>query len=154
MGLRNLSDERLLAETVGRLRRVTPAHRARWGRLDAHKMLCHLADACRVALGERHVAPVAMRAATRGFVRLVGFHTPLPWPRNHQTMPEVDPERQGTKPGDFDTDLRTAVELLTRVANEPGIDGHAHPMFGPLFRREWLRWAWKHTDHHLRQFGV
>ena len=154
MGLTNLSNERLLADTIGRLRHVTPAHRARWGRLNAHQMLCHLADACRVALGERDAAPGAMPAAKRHFVRLVAFHTPLPWPRNLHTMAEVDPARQGTRPGDFDADLRTAIELLTRVATDSGIDGHPHPMFGPLSRREWLRWAWMHTEHHLRQFGV
>jgi hypothetical protein len=117
-------------------------------------MLCHLADACRVALGERDAAPVAVPTATRLFVRLVAFHTPLPWPRNARTMAEVDPARQGTRPGDFDADLRTAVDLLTRVATDPGIDGRAHPMFGPLSLREWLRWGWRHTDHHLRQFGM
>ena len=29
-----------------------------------------------------------------------------------------------------------------------------HPIFGPLSHAAWLRWAWLHTDHHLRQFGA
>ena len=29
-----------------------------------------------------------------------------------------------------------------------------HPKFGPLTQSEWGRLAWKHRDHHLRQFGV
>ena len=30
----------------------------------------------------------------------------------------------------------------------------AHGIFGPMSPRDWHRWAWKHTDYHLRQFGV
>ena len=29
-----------------------------------------------------------------------------------------------------------------------------HPVLGPMTRANWMRWAWLHTDHHLRQFGV
>jgi hypothetical protein len=28
------------------------------------------------------------------------------------------------------------------------------PLFGPLTGREWGALAYKHADHHLRQFGV
>jgi hypothetical protein len=30
----------------------------------------------------------------------------------------------------------------------------AHPMFGPLTRREWMLWGYRHMDHHFRQFGI
>ena len=30
----------------------------------------------------------------------------------------------------------------------------AHPIFGPLTVRQWGVQGYKHTDHHLRQFGV
>jgi hypothetical protein len=29
-----------------------------------------------------------------------------------------------------------------------------HPILGPLSQSEWHRWAFLHTDHHLRQFGL
>jgi len=29
-----------------------------------------------------------------------------------------------------------------------------HPIFGGMSERAWLRWAYLHTDHHLRQFGT
>ena len=30
----------------------------------------------------------------------------------------------------------------------------AHGFFGTMSVADWQRWAYKHTDHHLRQFGV
>ena len=35
-----------------RLRRLQPSSRARWGKLTAQRMVCHLADSLRVGLGE------------------------------------------------------------------------------------------------------
>ncbi len=29
-----------------------------------------------------------------------------------------------------------------------------HPAFGPMSARDWYRSAYRHADHHLRQFGV
>ena len=31
---------------------------------------------------------------------------------------------------------------------------HPHPVLGRLTRRQWMRWSYLHTDHHLRQFGA
>ena len=42
--------------------------------------------------------------------------------------------------------------LIQRVGTEPAAG--VHPKFGPLTQSEWDRLAWKHRDHHLRQFGV
>ena len=30
----------------------------------------------------------------------------------------------------------------------------AHGFFGIMSLADWHRWAYKHTDHHLRQFGL
>jgi hypothetical protein len=32
-------------------------------------------------------------------------------------------------------------------------DGQEHPIFGPMSNAAFLRWAYLHMDHHLRQFG-
>jgi hypothetical protein len=29
-----------------------------------------------------------------------------------------------------------------------------HGLFGVMTLRGWQRWAYRHTDHHLRQFGL
>ena len=46
------------------------------------------------------------------------------------------------------------VALIEDVAGQPRkLRGSVHPIFGRMSERTWLRWAYLHTDHHLRQFG-
>jgi hypothetical protein len=35
-----------------------------------------------------------------------------------------------------------------------GCSRYPHPFFGPLNPQQWAILAYKHVDHHLRQFGV
>lgn len=48
--------------------------------------------------------------------------------------------------------------LLRAMERFPGgpIDGAwpDHPSLGSMSRRAWMRWGWRHADHHLCQFGV
>jgi hypothetical protein len=137
-----------------RLEALRPDSARRWGRMTAHQMACHVADNFRMALGER---PVASRSGPlqRTLVKWYVLYAPLAWPHGIPTTAEVDAERQGTRPSDFAADRGEAVALLERLAvDATGLDGRAHPVFGPLSSADWLRWAYLHTDHHLRQFGL
>jgi hypothetical protein len=40
------------------------------------------------------------------------------------------------------------------MVTDTELEGREHPFLGKLSRAEWLRWAYLHMDHHLRQFGV
>jgi hypothetical protein len=43
--------------------------------------------------------------------------------------------------------------LKNRLADPHSLET-AHGVFGLMSLADWQRWAYKHTDHHLRQFGV
>ena len=68
-------------------------------------------------------------------------------------MPEMDQRAGGTPPGEFRRDRAELVDLLRRFAAREA-DWPRHPLFGTMNRDDWSRWAWRHTDHHLRQFGA
>jgi hypothetical protein len=121
--------------------------------MSAHQMLCHLADAFRVGRGVRACRPVDT-PFSRTLVKWVALYLPLAWPAGIATRPEVDPLRDGTKPGDFAADLAALVGELEVFAASPVLEGKPHPIFGAMSARAWLRWGWLHTDHHLRQFGA
>ena len=55
--MRTLLNDNDRAEVLDRLRRVRPDSARRWGTLSAARMLCHLADSLRVALGQIPVTP-------------------------------------------------------------------------------------------------
>jgi hypothetical protein len=67
----------------------------------------------------------------------------------------VDPRAGGTKPKDFEQDRRRVVEALRALALAPDASLCAsHAVFGRMTPGDWRRWAYRHFDHHLRQFGV
>lgn len=135
---------------IARLNRLTPEAKGQWGRMSAHGMLCHVAD---VALGIRMLpgAPARPRKALRAFV---GLHTPLPWPKGIRTPARADQEKDGTRPSEFAADRARAIAAIEAQAAAKGGWPEYHPIFGKLTGWEWRRFAWRHTDHHLRQFGL
>jgi hypothetical protein len=61
----------------------------------------------------------------------------------------------GTRPTDFDSDLARVINGLRRIAMAtPGSLELGHGFFGNMSERDWQRWAYRHADHHLRQFGL
>ena len=152
---RTIADTDALADLVRRLEALTPDTPRRWGVLTAHEMLCHLGDATAMVLRDRpRVTPVPNRRYRLRWA--LGLWAPLRWPHGLRTSPHYNPHTLGTKPTAFGRDLARAVDGLERLAAaapdarlEP-----AHGFFGTMSRRDWQRWAWKHTEHHLRQFGL
>jgi hypothetical protein len=121
--------------------------------MSSHQMVCHLADALLMALGERAVSAAA-GPLQRTVVKWTALYFPAPWPAGILTRPELDQQVGGTRPTEFGSDLARVETLLEALAARPGNDWPAHPIFGPMSRTAWLRWGYVHTDHHLRQFGA
>lgn len=140
-------------ELVKRLRTVRPGSTARWGRMSAHQMICHLADAFRMATGQKVVSP-ASGPLQRSVVKWIALYLPVAWPAGIPTRPEADQMIGGTKPVEFARDVAQVEALLAEVVGQESGSWPVHPIFGPMSHRAWLRWAYLHTDHHLRQFGV
>lgn len=140
-----------LAALLGRLERLTPSRARRWGTISAHQMLCHVGFACEAALG-RVPFTVPMRRPNR-VMKWFALSAPFTWPHNLKS---------GSEPGQVAVDEATWWADVARViaahralaAAAAGECAVAHPIFGPMSSADWQRWAWLHTDHHLRQFGA
>ena len=142
------------AEILRRLRVVGPDRRARWGRMSAHQMICHLCDSFRMATGQKPVSE-ASGLFHRTILKWIVLYAPLRWPAGVPTRPEIDQEIGGTSPFDFAADVAELGVLLDRITTQSeSIDRRVHPVFGRMSKAAWLRWAYLHTDHHLRQFGA
>jgi hypothetical protein len=99
-----------------------------------------------------------------GGLQAAGKRTPLQWPglkhaciyvlpipRNVPTAPELI----ARAPGDWSEEIATLDAAVTAfVARAPHEAWPPHPLFGPMSRRAYGVLAYRHTDHHLRQFGV
>ena len=153
--MKTLARDRDRIELLQRLKNVRPDSTRRWGRMSAHQMVCHLSDSCRMALGQKAVSD-ASGLSQRTIVKWMALYAPLPWPGGRiLTRPEIEQGIGGTCPGDFAADVMELESLLDLVAaRRKRADWPVHPIFGPMSEGAWLRWAYLHTDHHLRQFGA
>jgi hypothetical protein len=149
----SILDETDLATLVARFEAIGPDAKRRWGTLTPAEMLCHLADATDWVQGR--TKPPGLAFPTRvHWTKWIALYTPIPWPRGYPTRPGFDPRREGTKPDEFERDRRRTIESLTSLARTPAAQlAPAHMTFGPMSRKDWARWAWRHADYHLRQFG-
>ena len=139
-------------EILKRLRTIHPGSPRKWGRMSAHQMICHLSDSFMAVTGRRHASP-ASGPLQRTVVKWIALYAPLKWPHGIRTRPEVDQEAGGTRPSDFAADVAQLEELVELVTTQTTcFHGHQHPIFGPMSESAWLRWAYLHMDHHLRQF--
>jgi hypothetical protein len=120
--------------------------------MSAHQMVCHLNDSLLVALGRRDVSH-AVTLPSRTIIKWIALYLPVRWPPGILTRPEIDQHGGGTRPAGFAADV-ARLESLTRAfaAAAPGSRAAMHPIFGRMSDRAWLRWAYLHADHHLRQF--
>jgi len=145
------------AEVLHRISALRPDSGARWGRMSAHQMVCHLSDGYRILTGERSAQPIAPPLPLpRVVIKWIALYAPLEWPKDITTTPELDQAIGGTKPMDFTRDVADLANLIEWVAGPVGasLDHRRHPIFGPMSAAAWRRWAYLHADHHLRQFGV
>jgi hypothetical protein len=153
--VKTLASERDRAELIRRLRKIRPDSARRWGRMSAHEMICHLSDSCCMLTGERLTPPVST-PAPRVIMKWVALYAPMRWPPGISTTPELEQGAGGTRPTDFDADLGRLVDQMNAIASDRSgrLAKQPHPVFGEMSDPAWLRWAYLHTDHHLRQFGV
>lgn len=113
-----------------------------------HAAIAHLADSLRMTLGEITEAPLP------GVLR----YQPMKW-----LAINVLPMPKGVKgpagyfthaPTQFDQDRAELLRLIAVCANRPAdATWGENPFFGRLTKAQWGRLAYKHVDHHLRQFG-
>ncbi len=150
---KTFEDHACVKEVIARIWKVKPDSARQWGKMSAHEMLCHLSDSFRGVIGEREISPAKL-PLPRPIMKWLILWAPMKWPRNVKTRPEVEQGVGGTPPAEFESDRQALLDAMQRFCSTPDSTRGPHPMMGPLDRREWMRWGYLHTDHHLRQFGV
>jgi hypothetical protein len=142
------------SEILARLQRIQPDTPRRWGRMTAPQMICHLRDSFLAVMGEIPVSP--SRSFFWRAMKWGALYSPSRWPKGVPTRPELDQAAgAGTPPAQFDADIGSLMATIERFTRTPrDFEPQPHPMFGPMTERQWMRWGYLHTDHHLRQFGA
>ncbi len=149
----NRPDAECQAELLLRLSLLEASSAAMWGRMNSAQMVAHLSQSFQMVLTGPSVR--VRWTPLRGPVgRYLILHSSLKWRPGFPTLPELDMVRNGYVPGDFAQARSELVERLHRFYASPQEKLlPKHPYFGAMRRVDWMAWGYRHTDHHLRQFG-
>jgi hypothetical protein len=136
---------------LARFEKLAPNMKPLWGRMSGPQTVAHLADWFRMAIGairvESKKTPLRFTP-----IKLLVIYV-LPFPKNVPTAPEL----QKSEPGVWTEDTRDLKDLVRRAVQKHA-DKNAkwpdHPVFAKLTGDQWGILAYRHTDHHLRQFGL
>ncbi|HEY3115025.1 MAG TPA: DinB family protein [Gemmatimonadaceae bacterium] len=146
---KSLTDARARQELLNRLERLTPEATPLWGKMTAPQMLAHLADWMLMASGDIKTA-AQNRVLRYPPLKQLAIYW-LPFPKGVPTSPEL----RGRTPLEWSiehTSVRNRVQSFENLylkARWPD-----HPVFGKMTPRAWGVFAYRHMDHHLRQFGI
>jgi len=143
----NETDRKAISD---RFRSLSLSSNRRWGSMDVTGMLQHLRRSALMCVGELSVPSANKRAFHKFPLKHVILYV-LPFPKGAPTAPALKPVDAAS----FEEERAALLELLERIGTgiREGM-GPDHPLFGPLSWREWGVVTYKHSDHHLKQFGA
>ena len=148
--VRSLHEGPVRAEVRERLERLVPDARPRWGHMSALQMLGHLNQWMEMALGTLSIPERRLLIRHPPIKQFVVYL--MPFPRGLPTAPEL---LGRTPAADISDDRATFGAALDRFgARDAAERCPPHPALGVLSRRAWGVLAYRHTDHHFRQFGI
>lgn len=136
------------------LKALRPETQALWGAMTAQQVVEHLAWTFEISTGRTQVechVPEEKRTWMKGFLY---DNRPTPHGFVNPELVEGLPGLRHPALGEAQAFLRAEVGRFLEDSLTAPEAVHVHPIFGPIGREEWSRTHFKHTHHHLLQFGL
>ena len=150
--MKTVFDQSVVHELSGRIGKLNGDAQRKWGKMNVYEMLKHCVVTEHMFLGDKQykqlfVGKLFGKIALKGVLK-----NDLPLKKNQPTHPEF--QIKGT--GDIKPLQESWITLLERYpgAEDHTFSGFIHPFFGRMSKSQIGEYAYKHVDHHLRQFGV
>lgn len=150
--MRTIRNQSNKEDIIRRLRTLRGDEPALWGRMNVNQMISHLVQTGDLPFSA--TMPDRSNFFSRTFIKPLILYI-LPMPKEVKTPPDMNQQENGRKPGEFNSDRDLLIDAVNRLAHLP-VDQECkyHPFFGKMSPKEWAIIAYKHIDHHLKQFGV
>jgi len=149
--LKNLFEITTLNEMKNRLTLLSTESKRQWGKMNAAQMLAHCSEWMALASGQTSpprnwMGYIFGRLAKRSILSDTPIRRNMPTDRNLIVSDERD----------FTSEQQRLALSMDRFATggPEQCTKHSHSFFGPMTPEEWAILAYKHLDHHFRQFGV
>jgi len=147
--MKTIFDKTTKYELIARINSVNEHTTAQWGKMDIYQMLKHCSLFEEMALGKTKykrafIGKLFGRIALR---KVLKDDAPL----EHNTP--TQPEFRITGSGDVEGQKAAWIRLIGEYDNFSN-NNFIHPFFGKMTKEQIGQMAYKHADHHLRQFNA
>jgi hypothetical protein len=148
--MKTVFDKAIRDKLIERINILNENSAAQWGKMNIYQMLKHCTLWEEMALGktkykQSFLGRLFGKMALKGFIK-----DESPLKRNVPTVPEFKIKENS---GDVTLLKNNWVALMEEYANFSN-HNFIHPFFGKMTKEQIGYLAYKHIDHHLRQFNV
>jgi hypothetical protein len=146
--MKSISEPSTRAELATRINALTDQSPAGWGKMTPFQMMKHCSLCDDMMQGRMKLRRVFIGRLIGGMLLKKVLKDETPFGKNAPTAPVL----KITGAGDIEQQKKAWISRIEQYAdyNEPRF---VHPFFGPMTKEQLGFFAYKHADHHLRQFG-
>lgn len=148
---RNLFNRKSAESIINRAKQLKEDYQPRWGKMNVVEMLLHCNSCNREILEKErsHKKTTVKQYLLRILALYIapGFKKGLSSEQHHITKGKAVNI-------DFETALADFIDVINQLCVTQKQLTLTHPAFGNISTHQWGIAAYKHMDHHLRQFGV
>lgn len=148
--MKSVFDASTRVELIGRISSLEGQHSAQWGRMNVFQMVKHCTLCDDMFLGKLKTKRVFIGRLIGKMVLRRVLKDDRPFGKNSPTSPLLKTLEES---GNLDDQKSEWINRIEQYAHQDGLN-FTHPFFGPMTREQIGLFAYKHADHHLRQFGV
>jgi hypothetical protein len=145
--MKSIFDKTTRDELINRINSINENSTAQWGKMNVYQMLKHCSLWEEMLLGKKQYRQ-SFLGRLFGKIALKGMLKDEPMKPDLPTVPSFKISGNG----DVAAAKAEWIALIAEHARENSA-GFIHPFFGKLTAEQAGRMAYKHTDHHLRQFN-
>lgn len=150
--MKTIFDQNSREQLIKRIQQINEDNKALWGKMNVFQMLKHNTYWNGWILGtEDHIYKQAFLGKIFGKIAMKRMiREDKPFDKNIPTSDQFIPQ---AKDGDLESEKLKWIDLLRSYENYNN-PNFIHDFFGKMTKKEIGILVYKHTDHHLRQFGV
>lgn len=150
--MKNIFDSQTIKELKTRLHQIDGTSKAQWGKMNVYQMLKHCTENERLMLRQKTLKRLFIGRLFGPMALKSNIKDDAPLGRNSPTHPDLKFNGQGN----VDSQKQAWLQLLDKYPTMQPEDyrSFTHPFFGKMNSEQVSQFAYKHIDHHLRQFGV
>jgi len=146
--MKTVFDQPTRDELITRISKLNESSPIQWGKMNVYQMVKHCTLWEEMSLGRKKYKRAFIGRLFGKIAMKMLLKNEDPMSRNAPTIPEL----RVTGNGDFVAEKQKWMELLKEYEYFSNTD-FVHPFFGKMSKEQLGYLAYKHTDHHLRQFS-